>query len=183
MNGLPPTPPPPSGAEPVPGSQPDAKGFESLHPNALWSFRLAALLGCLLPAVIVLPPLAAWMRPHAGTTIGGLFVAGCLVLLGALAVWAWRLAARRFRATRYRLDAEGLELHRGLFWRSETRVLRSRVQHTDLQRGPLDRRLGLSELVVHTAGSKIAAVRIAGLAEARARALRDALLEGHDQQF
>lgn len=157
--------------------------FEPLHPNALWSFRIAALLQCLLPALIVLLPVSAWMRQHAGAPIGWLFQACVLGLLAALAAWAWRLAARRFRATRYRLDAEGLELHRGLLWHSETRVLRSRVQHTDLQRGPLDRRLGLSDLVVHTAGSKIAAVRIAGLAEARARALRDALLEGHDQQF
>ena len=76
-----------------------------------------------------------------------------------------------------------MEIHRGIWWRSEIRVLRSRVQHTDLQRGPLDRRLGLADLDLHTAGSKNATVKLPGLDVDRAIALRDALLQGHDRQF
>jgi membrane protein YdbS with pleckstrin-like domain len=57
------------------------------------------------------------------------------------------------------------------------------VQHTDIQRGPLDRRLGLAELLIHTAGTQMATVRLPGLTADRASALRDALLEGHDQRF
>ena len=106
-----------------------------------------------------------------------------LLLLAAAARLAWQLGRRGYDAVRYRLDEEGLEIHRGIWWRSEIRVLRSRVQHTDLQRGPLDRRLGLADLDLHTAGSKNATVKLPGLDVDRAIALRDALLQGHDRQF
>ena len=71
-------------------------------------------------------------------------------------------------------------MRRGVFWRSETLVPRSRVQHIDLNRGPLDRRFGLATLKVYTAGTKLASVSVDGLPEARAAQLRDALVSHDD---
>ena len=115
---------------------------------------------------------AAWAR---------VLVIGLLLLL-ALRL-GWRYAAARFARFRFRLGGRGLVIHRGVFWHSEIRVLRSRVQHTDLSHGPLERRLGLASLLIHTAGSENATLRLAGLSEVRAREIRDALLEGHDDRL
>lgn len=130
-----------------------------------------------------------WALPLAGLAFvgmhvadaGTLGVAGCTLaaaVLGAL-VGAWR-GERSWRRTGWILDASGFNLRRGQWWRSETRVPQSRVQHLDVRRGPLQRRLGLSTLVIHTAGTRLSAVSIAGLDEADAEQLRDALARQDD---
>ncbi len=94
------------------------------------------------------------------------------VLIGGWAAW---LGLRRYRYTRWRLDAEGFSLRKGRMWQSEVRVPINRVQHLDLRRGPLERRYGLATLVIHTAGTRESSVSVGGLADADAEALRDQL--------
>ncbi len=96
-----------------------------------------------------------------------------LVLFAALGAWFNR---RRTRRVRYALLGEGLRIRRGLCFWHEIVLPRSRVQHLDLERGPIERHLGLATLVIHTAGTRMNAVRLAGLDQQRAQALRDALL-------
>jgi membrane protein YdbS with pleckstrin-like domain len=59
-----------------------------------------------------------------------------------------------------------------------------RVQHIDTQRGPVYRLLGLSKVVVYTAGSKGADVTIPGLSRSDAsdvqEKLRDLAIESED---
>ena len=158
----------------------DATEFESLHGNARWPFRIAQ---CVL-AIILWQPVLALSRFALADPLGTLPITSIALLgLALLLWWAWRLAERRFQAVRFRLDAEGLTICRGVYWQSETHIARSRVQHTDIQRGPLDRRLGLADLSIHTAGTSMATVRLSGLSLDRAQSLRDSLLEGHDQRF
>jgi membrane protein YdbS with pleckstrin-like domain len=102
----------------------------------------------------------------------------CGALLGA-AFGAW-LGRKHWRHTHWRLDDDGFTLRRGRMWRSETRVPQSRVQHLDLKRGPLERRYGLSTLVIHTAGSRHSAVTVSGLGEGDAECLRDRLARQDD---
>ena len=101
-------------------------------------------------------------------------IALALVALAALA--GWSLGRARWRRTRWKLDERGLSVQRGLIWRSEVLVPRTRVQHLDLERGPIERRFGLATLVVHTAGTRMNALRQHGFLDADAVALRDALL-------
>ena len=82
------------------------------------------------------------------------------------------LGLRRHRRIGWKLDDDGFATRRGGLWRSETLVPVSRVQHLDLERGPLERQLGLATLVVHTAGTRMAAVRLPLLALEDAEALR-----------
>jgi membrane protein YdbS with pleckstrin-like domain len=103
---------------------------------------------------------------------GGLAALG--MLLGAL------LGRKRSRRVRWRLDDIGLTVRRGLIWHSELLVPRSRVQHLDLERGPIERSAGLATLIVHTAGTRMHALRQSGFADADAVALRDALLPARD---
>lgn len=107
---------------------------------------------------------SAW---HAAWGLGGL-----AAMLG-LALWRADLA---FRYTRWCLDDDGLRVRRGRFWRSEVLVPRARVQHLDIERGPIERRFGLATLVVHTAGTRLNAVRQPGFDEDSATRLRDALV-------
>ncbi|AQL44267.1 hypothetical protein BV210_16780 [Halorientalis sp. IM1011] len=80
-----------------------------------------------------------------------------------------------YRSWGYRLDDDALELERGVFTNVETAVPYVRVQHVDTQRGPLDRLLGLGQVVVYTAGSRGADVTIPGLTPDEARDLRNRL--------
>lgn len=102
-------------------------------------------------------------------------------LLVAAGLAGWGLGRERWRRTRWKLDERGLSVQRGLVWRSEVLVPRTRVQHLDLERGPIERRFGLATLVVHTAGTRMNALRQHGFLDADAVALRDALLPEPDR--
>ena len=72
----------------------------------------------------------------------------------------------------YVIRSDSLYLSRGVFTRVRTVVPYVRVQHIDTTRSPLERLLGLSTLVVYTAGSRGADVRIPGLTPDRATTLQ-----------
>ncbi len=99
--------------------------------------------------------------------LGGL----ALALGGGFGAWL----GARLRHQRVNLDAEGLWLRQGRMWWRETRVPASRVQHVDLKHGPLERRVRLATLVVHTAAVHLSGITVRGLDEADAERLRDAL--------
>jgi uncharacterized protein len=170
-----PPPAPPAAHTCLPAETP----FESLHPNARWFMRLGSMMvfGQLLggSAVGIAFGLDSVLDVPVMQTLPWLLGAVLLALpLG------WWFGGLRFVRTRYRLDPSGLEIHRGVLWRTRSRIPRSRVQHTDIDSGPLDRRLGLATLKVFTAGTRMASVDIDGLPAARAVELRDALLDAHD---
>lgn len=108
-----------------------------------------------------------------GWTTGVGIGLGVFVLVALLGM---ALGRARWRRTHWRLDERGLQVRRGVFWRSEILVPRTRVQHLDLERGPIERRFGLATLVVHTAGTRMHALSQHGFLDADAVALRDALL-------
>jgi hypothetical protein len=141
-----------------------------------------------------LPPAAAIVRTIGGVltglvlgTLASVFITQpvrnwplrlLLVLAGvaaAASAGAW-LGRQRWRRTFWKLDERGFQVRRGWLWRAEVLVPRSRVQHLDIERGPLERRFGLATLVVHTAGSQTEALRQSGLNDADAVAVRDALI-------
>lgn len=82
-----------------------------------------------------------------------------------------------YRTWGFALEDDALFLERGVLTRVETAVPYVRVQHVDTQRGPLDRALGLSSVVVYTAGSRGADVTVPGLSPERANDLRADLRE------
>ncbi|APX96013.1 PH domain-containing protein [Natronorubrum daqingense] len=86
-------------------------------------------------------------------------------------------AIRLYQIWQYELQDDALYLERGVVTFVETSVPFVRVQHVDTQFGPVERVLGLSSVVVYTAGSRNADVRIPGLTPDRARDLQDALRE------
>ena len=114
----------------------------------------------------------------AGPTIAGLIVrlAAWVTGVGLLAWFSHRWPAIDYAHASYRVDALGIEIRRGVFWRTVTNVPLSRVQHTDVSQGPLERHHGLGTLIIYTAGTDEASVELPGLAHERALELRDRLL-------
>jgi len=104
------------------------------------------------------------------------YLFGALLLATLIACIAGYIAFNRWRNTFWKLDDEALYVRRGKTWFKQICVPRSRVQHLDFERGPLERRYGLATLVIHTAGSHERAVRQAGLLLADAEYLRDVLV-------
>lgn len=81
----------------------------------------------------------------------------------------------RYRRWGFDIEEDALFLVRGVITQVDTSVPYVRVQHTDTQRGPVERAIGLSSVVVYTAGTRGADIRIPGLRPERASALREQL--------
>lgn len=107
-----------------------------------------------------------------------LIASGWLLLNGLVSAHAWFWPALSYRYTAWKLDQEGMHIRQGVLWRSETSIPRSRIQHTDVSRGPLQRGFGLATLVIHTAGTQNASIPLSGLSYEHAMAVRDHLIEG-----
>jgi hypothetical protein len=98
-------------------------------------------------------------------------------LVALIALWLAWYPRRAFGAWGYRLDHRVLELRSGVWFRVVRLLPLSRLQHVDLQRGPLERAFGLASLVLYTAGTQEASIAIPGLADAEAVRLRDTLVD------
>ena len=103
---------------------------------------------------------------------------GWLLLVTVLVFAAQFWPGIEYRYARYRVSPRGLEIRRGVLWREHAFVPRSRVQHTDVSQGPLERQFGLSTLIVYTAGTAHASVHLPGLPRDVALAIRDFLVTG-----
>lgn len=145
--------------------------WQPLPPRAGTVYRLVGAIGgglCSLFGGLVPVFISSWSP--------WLKLAAATVLVSAFIATGVRLGQRRWLNTAWRLDGQGMAVRRGKLFFSETLVPRSRVQHLDIERGPIERHYGLATLVVHTAGTRNHALRQSGLDEAQALALRDALL-------
>lgn len=127
----------------------------------------AAVIGALVTAVAYGVGVATTLLEGFGTaaTIGG----GAVALFVPLGVVR---AVLLYRSWTYVVRADSLFLSRGVLTRVRTVVPYVRVQHIDTKRSPLERLLGLSTLVVYTAGSRGADVTIPGLTPDRAETLQ-----------
>ena len=150
----------------------------ALDPASVTAARLAGAIGV---AVASSSALAAVLVAAVATPLGGLAAAGLgaavLVLSAAGAAASYLWPAVRYRHIRYRLDDRGVTIRRGVVWRTVTSVPTSRVQHTDVSRGPVERYFDLATLVIYTAGTRDASVALSGLGHREAIALRDRLIE------
>lgn len=162
-----------AGAAPVADS-----AFRALDPRVILLDRIVgwittAILSGVSVIVLVFVQLAAddlrWMAR-------GALVLAWLVFVVLVAWHGQYWPARSYAHTRYRVDDQGIEIHRGVYWREVVNVPRSRVQHTDVTQGPIDRRFGLGTLVVYTAGTAYARVELQGLEHGDATRIRTYLL-------
>jgi len=149
----------------------------ALDPNWMLASRLSGgiftvvISGVSLIGLLIAVLASGWRGPSVLLAFGA-----WLLLAAALGSWTQVGPALRYRRRRYRLNEIGLRIRRGLVWQTEISVPYSRIQHTDVSRGPVERWFGLSTLIVHTAGTENASVALDGLPAARAYRIRDLLL-------
>jgi membrane protein YdbS with pleckstrin-like domain len=113
--------------------------------------------------------------------IGGLaLLGGWLVISGTVTGLILWWPAVRYRRISYQVSEQGIRIRRGVVWRRVASVPRSRVQHTDVSQGPIERAFGLATLIIYTAGTHNASVSLGGLAHETALEIRDHLIVGGD---
>lgn len=161
-----------------------ADGVErSLDPRAVTVDRIAGWLvfGPILAGLLVGLVLVLLLAPIPGWGKAALVLLG-LVVAPSLAWCAHRYPEVAHSHASYKVDARGIEIRRGVVWRKVINVPRSRVQHTDVAQGPLQRRYDLATLSIYTAGTDHAKVDLSGIDHATALAIRDHLVaaEGDD---
>lgn len=158
------------------------EGASALDPNVIPMRRLVGwIVAACLAAGLLMTALSVWAANRLPPAGGLALVGAALAAAGAaaLALHAW--PAVSYRHTSYKVDDVALEIRRGVFWRKVITIPRSRVQHTDVSQGPLERGYDLGTLVVYTAGTDHAKVVLGGLSHATALRLRGHLLAGeHD---
>jgi len=94
-----------------------------------------------------------------------------------LGLFGFYYAGRAFEHYQARLlEGEGIVLCKGVWWQEEIMVPMVRLQHIDLNQGPLDRRWSMAQLVIYTAGTHDKGTSIKGLPVEQAHALRERLL-------
>ncbi len=139
-----------------------------LHPGYTHALRVqAALLS--IPFLIGALVLEAVSREAGFLPPGVIAVPVLLVALACII----RVPTRRYNARGYQISADRLRVVRGLLFRSDTVVPFGRVQHIDVDQGPLERFFGIATLTLHTAGNHNASVALPGLGEELARAMRE----------
>jgi membrane protein YdbS with pleckstrin-like domain len=144
------------------------EGMRALHPNQIGVLRVRAALFALAvlaaAAFVDLVVLRDSGLP-AGLVIGAAFLLALAIVLV--------MPRRRYRAWSFRMDEDELRIGSGLLVRSVTVVPFGRVQHSDVVRGPAQRRYGVASLVLHTAGTRSAATILPGIEAEEAERMRD----------
>jgi membrane protein YdbS with pleckstrin-like domain len=149
-----------------PPAPPEAP-VQRLDPRAVTLWRLTGgMWGAFWTLCMVIPHLL-WEWP--------LWLMAPVAALAA--VWVVEVPAAAYRHFRYQVGDVDVRVMHGWWTRHVAVVLHSRIQHVDTRQGPLERAMGLSAVVIYTAGSVGAMVAIPGLAEREAEALRDRLAQ------
>jgi len=139
-----------------------------LHPNYAKAIRLRTMVTAipfLVGALVAEAVLRANDLLVPGVVIGPVLLVAILLIL--------RIPQRRYGARGYQMGADRLRVVRGLWFHSDTVVPFGRVQHIDVDQGPLDRFFGIATLTLHTAGNHNASVSLPGLGEDLAREMRE----------
>lgn len=146
----------------------DDAPWRPLHPDQVKVLRLRCALAALVPVIAAAAldmggPVRDMALPQGLAPVAVALIAAVAIL--------W-LPARRYRAWGYRESADELFVRHGLFKRVTTVIPFGRVQHIDIAQGPIERSYGLATLILHTAGTRAAAVPLPGLAHETAEAMR-----------
>jgi uncharacterized protein len=156
----------------------DVTGMAGLAPNArtAWTLGAAAGMSTLLAIALPIVAVSTWNESIFRVAVLGTLAIGT-VLIGLASMYAW-LAFARFG---YALRRHDLVIQSGLWWRSRRFVPRGRIQHVDIDAGPIDRLFGMVDVTVHVAGGLGGEGKIPGLLPETAEWLRAQLIETRGQ--
>ena len=141
-----------------------------LHPDHVKVTRIVAVLWMLVLAIPCAIVELALYSTGDSPIPNGPFIGLWLVL--AVYIVAY-LPHRRYINRGYHMGTDRIRIVRGYLFRSDTIVPFGRIQHIDLDQGPIQRRYDLATLTVHTAGNHNSTVSLPGLLHEDAMAMRE----------
>lgn len=133
---------------------------------SLWRIRSSLALGVWVALVLA-------ASAGGGRAGPGALVALALAVAGGLLVRWWTSLV--WRSWQFRVGDGALHLRHGVLTRRESTIPYHRVQHIDLEAGPLERRLGLTSLILRTASASSDST-VPGIDAGEADALRARIL-------
>ncbi len=112
-------------------------------------WRITGILN-MLP-LLVGAGFAGWALSRSGGFLRLFELLPVLAILALAGVVVGVVPELRWRRWRYEIRPDEVDLQRGIFWIGRTLVPLARIQHVDTRQGPLQRRFGLSTVVLYTA--------------------------------
>jgi uncharacterized protein len=101
-----------------------------------------------------------------------------IIVVTTAGLWASLFFPRRtYETTTWELSDHGIEIHKGIWWKHRIFIPRERIQHADVNQGPLMRAYALATLVINTGGTHEPSIELSGLTHEKALSLRDALVQ------
>lgn len=142
--------------------------WRRVSPRYVWVDLVGGLIGTIVLTAIASIPF--WLNSG---VVELLAIPAVIFVIGVVIA---AFTPRRVRAIGYQLRADDFLVRRGIMFQRLAAVPYGRMQLVDINRGPLDRALGLAELKLVTAASA-SNVAVPGLPMADAEELRDRLVE------
>jgi membrane protein YdbS with pleckstrin-like domain len=148
--------------------------FQRLHP--LYArVTLGVALGFEIPVLAV----ATFVLFLGIVPSGGLGAPAAVLICGAIvagmALLAW-FVHRAASVIRYAVRQHDVIVRSGVFWKKETVQPIKRIQHVEQHQGPIDKRVGLYQLNLFSAGTGHFTLRIPGLDAGAAARIKQFLL-------
>jgi uncharacterized protein len=155
-------------------SSPFSVAFEQLDPR---SMQLERVTWSIIAGVLAIVGLLSWLV--CGFLIRGTFDELQWVLLAVLmsvvaltGFGSWFFPGRSYRAASWRLSQHGVEIRNGIWWRHRIFIPKERIQHTDINQGPIMRMYGLANLIINTGGTHEPSIPLSGLSLETAERVR-----------
>ena len=125
--------------------------YEKLHPNSIKSWVIARLI----TAFIIGVPLLIWRvrvdfkEGGVGATIATIFVIGVTILLLLNTII---YPAIEYKQWKYAITEDKIEFSKGIFYIKTVTIPIIRIQHIQMNQGPINRSLKLADIEIATAG-------------------------------
>jgi len=148
----------------------DELEWQPMHPSYARRMQMERL-------IITLIALAGSAVPYivVGSAFAPTVPIWALVIILAVPFLSWPLISVPRRG--YVVRDKDIIFKSGVFWRSVTAVPFNRVQHVETSNTPLDRKFGLANLQIYTAGGSAGDLSISGLGADVAERLRVYVLD------
>ncbi len=141
--------------------------YESISP--LW-LKVALRRLWVLSALLLIGIVVAYFIVHEWKVLVFLVVPVILFFWGNMAL------KKIYSSKKYMLRQKDITYRSGWLWHSVTSVPYNRIQHVEIEQGPIEKIYGLSTMEVYTAGKSTSDLSIPGLNGETAEKLKDFVL-------
>lgn len=98
---------------------------------------------------------------------------GILILFCLIVLYSFIMAFYNYKLRGYALRENDIIYKKGVLFQTLTTIPFNRVQHCELNQGPIDRLFNLNSLLIYTAGGQGSDVKIVGLEPTEANQLKE----------